>query len=172
VVHHQDRNLPRRRADLYAKCVRVLVEHWRKEMRELQKVSGFDPEAAEGVLSTVAWWLHGQESRTSQTVEELGAVATKSLADLAPGAGLGRDGVEFIRRMRDESGILAMWGAGQCGFLHLTFQEYLAGFHAAREGLAEALVQHVGTSWWREVILVAVAVGSRDFARKFFAALV
>ena len=172
VVHHQDRNLPRRRADLYAKCVRVLVEHWRKEMRELQEVSGFDPEAAEGVLSTVGWWLHGQESRTSQTVEELGAVATKSLADLAPGAGLGRDGVEFIRRMRDESGILAMWGAGQCGFLHLTFQEYLAGFHAAREGLAEALVQHVGTSWWREVILVAVAVGSRDFARKFFAALV
>ncbi len=27
VVHHQDRNLPRRRADLYARCVRVLVEH-------------------------------------------------------------------------------------------------------------------------------------------------
>ena len=171
MVHHQDRNLPRRRADLYAKCVRVLVEHWRKEMRDLQQVSSFDPEAAEGILSSVAWWLHEKENRTSQTLEELGSVATKALADLASGAGLGRDGTEFIRRMRDESGILAMWNAGQCGFLHLIFQEYLAGLHAAREGQAEVLVQHVGASWWREVILVAVAIGSRDFARKFFTAL-
>jgi hypothetical protein len=171
VVHHQDRNLPRRRADLYAKCVRVLVEHWRKEMRDLQQVSGFDAEAAEGVLSSVAWWLHEKENRTSQTLEELGTVAARALADLAPGARLGRDGVEFIRRMHDESGILAMWSAGQCGFLHLTFQEYLAGLHAAREDRAEALVRHVGASWWREVILVAVAIGSRDFAQKFFTAL-
>ncbi len=171
VVHHQDRNLPRRRADLYAKCVRVLVEHWRKEMLDLQQVSGFVPEAAEGVLSSVAWWLHEKENRTSLTIEELGAVADRALADLAPAAGLGRNGVEFIRRMRDESGILAMWCAGQCGFLHLTFQEYLAGLYAAREGRAESLVQHVGKSWWREVILVAVAVGSRDFAQKFFTAL-
>jgi formylglycine-generating enzyme required for sulfatase activity len=171
VVHHQDRNLPRRRADLYAKCVRVLVEHWRKEMRDLQLISAFDPEAAEGVLASVAWWLHAQENRTSQTIEELGPVATQALADLAPGAGLGRDGAEFIRRMRDESGILTMWNAGQCGFLHLTFQEYLAGLHAAREGLAEALVRHLRQSWWREVILVAVAIGSRDFAQKFFTEL-
>jgi len=171
VVHHQDRNLPRRRADLYAKCVRVLVEHWRQEMRESQGVAGFDPEGAEGVLATVAWWLHAEEGRTSRTLAELGEVAAKALADVAPSANLGQDGVEFIRRMRDESGILAMWGAGQCGFLHLTFQEYLAGWHAAREGQAEALVKQVGQSWWREAILVAVAVGSRDFSQKFFAAL-
>jgi formylglycine-generating enzyme required for sulfatase activity len=101
VVHHQDRNLPHRRADLYAKCVRVLVEHWRKEVLENQGVAGFDPEAAEGVLSSLAWWLHEQENRTSQTVEELGAAAGKALADLAPGAKLGRDGVEFIKRMRE-----------------------------------------------------------------------
>lgn len=171
VVHHQDRNLPRRRADLYAKCVRVLVEHWRKEVMENQGVAGFDPEAAEGVLSSVAWWLHEKEGRTSLTVEELGPVASKALGDLAPGANLGRDGMEFIRRMRDESGIMAMWSAGQCGFLHLTFQEYLAGLHAAREGRAEELVKHIGASWWREVILVAVAVGAREFSKKFFTEL-
>jgi formylglycine-generating enzyme required for sulfatase activity len=171
VVHHQDRNLPRRRADLYAKCVRVLVEHWRKEMRDLQQIADYDPEAAEGVLASAAWWLHEKEGRTSLTVEELGAVAAKALGDLAPGAGLGRDGEAFIRRMRDESGILAMWSAGQCGFLHLTFQEYLAGLHAAREGKARELVQHIGKSWWREVILVAVAVGAREFALKFFTEL-
>jgi formylglycine-generating enzyme required for sulfatase activity/predicted phosphodiesterase len=172
VVHHQDRNLPRRRADLYARCVRVLVEHWRKEVRDLQEISGYDPEAAEAVLAALAWWLQEKEVRMTMTAEELGVVATKALADLAPGAGLGRDGEAFIKRMRDESGILAMWSAGQCGFLHLTFQEYLAGLHAAREDRAEELVKHVGQSWWREVILVAAAIGSREFALKFFAALV
>jgi formylglycine-generating enzyme required for sulfatase activity len=65
-----------------------------------------------------------------------------------------------------------MWSVGQCGFLHLTFQEYLAGLYAAREGRATELIQYLGQSWWREVILVAVAVGSRDFALKFFAALI
>lgn len=65
-----------------------------------------------------------------------------------------------------------MWSAGQCGFLHLTFQEYLAGLHAAREGKAQELVKQVGKSWWREVILVGAAIGSKDFATKFFTALV
>jgi formylglycine-generating enzyme required for sulfatase activity len=148
-----------------------LVEHWRKGLWQDQAISPYDPEAAEAVLAAVAWWLHGEKNRTTQTVEELGAVATQALADLGPGAGLGRDGVGFIGRMRDQSGILAMWSAGQCGFLHLTFQEYLAGLHAARENRAEELVKNIGASWWREVILVAIAIGSRDFAQKFFAAL-
>jgi formylglycine-generating enzyme required for sulfatase activity len=52
------------------------------------------------------------------------------------------------------------------------FQEYLAGLYAAREGRADELVRQVGKSWWREVILVAAAIGSREFALKFFTALV
>jgi len=172
LVHHQDHNLPRRRADLYARCVRVLMEHWRKELWKAQGISGFDPEAAEGVLASVAWWLHEQEGRITHSVTELGAVASKALADLAPGAALGRDGEAFIRRMRDESGVLAMWSAGQCGFLHLTFQEYLSGLHAAREGKVDELAGQAGKSWWREVILVAAALGSREFAQRFFSGLV
>ncbi len=171
VMHYQDRNLPRRRAELYARGVRVLVEHWRQEVLENQGAADFDPEVAESVLASVAWRLHEQADCTSQTVEELGAVAGRALAEVAPGAGLGRDGAEFIRRMRDQSGILVMESASQCGFRHRAFQEYLAGLHGAREGRAEALVRQVGKRWWREVILVAVAVGSRDFVKQFFGAM-
>jgi len=56
--------------------------------------------------------------------------------------------------------------------LHLTFQEYLAGLHAACEGKAGELVKQVGKSWWRETILIAAAIGSKDFATRFFTALV
>lgn len=171
LVHHQDHNLPRRRADLYARCVRVLLEHWTKERQVAQGVAAYDAAAAEGVLANVAWSLHGEDKRITLTVEELGKEAALALAELSPSACLGRDGEAFIRRMRDENGVLAMWSAGQCGFLHLSFQEYLAGLHAAREGKVYELVKEIGKSWWREVILVAVALGSRDFALKFFSAL-
>ncbi|MCC7373429.1 MAG: formylglycine-generating enzyme family protein [Verrucomicrobiales bacterium] len=120
------------------------------------------------MLGSLAWWLHEEENRTSATVGELGVEAGRTLVEVSASSGLGRDGEAFVRRMRDESGILAMSGSGRCGFLHLTFQEYLAGTHAAREGLAGTLAKRMGSSWWREVILVALAVGSRAFAKEFF----
>jgi formylglycine-generating enzyme required for sulfatase activity/predicted phosphodiesterase len=171
VVHHEDRNLPRKRADLYGKCVRVLLEHWRKDVRDRQGLGPFDPVAAEAVLGTVAWWMHGQEGRITAALPELGKVAEKALADVGGSAGLGRDGEKFIERMRDESGILAMWGAGQCGYLHLTFQEFLAGLHAAKESRAEELAEQFGKSWWREATLLALAIGSKDYAQTFFTAV-
>ena len=54
--------------------------------------------------------------------------------------------------------IVVMHGPGRCGFLHLTFQEYLAAAHATREGLAEALAKELGRPWWREMILLALAL--------------
>ena len=171
VVHHENHNLPRRRADLYARCVRVLVEHWRQAVREAAGIAPFEPKAAESVLGSVAWWLHGTENRTTETVAALGAEATKALVDIAASAGLGRDGTVFIERMRDESGILAPYGDGQTGFLHLTFQEYLAGAHAAQEGRVAKLAETFGRSWWREATLMAVALGSKAFAQEFFTAV-
>jgi hypothetical protein len=54
------------------------------------------------------------------------------LAQVAPSSGLGRDGHAFVERMRDEAGILAMEGEGHCGFLHLSFQDKLAGRNIAQ----------------------------------------
>ena len=171
VVHHENHNLPRRRADLYARCVRVLVEHWRQELRAVAGLAPFDPEAAESVLAALAWWLHGEENRVTETLPRLGDEAARALQDLSADSGLGTDGKKFVDRMCDDSGILASFGGGQTGFLHLTFQEYLAGAHAAREGRHLELVARFGNSWWREATLIAVALGSKAFAQAFFAAL-
>lgn len=171
LVHHDDHSLPRKRVDVYARCVRVLLESWRKDLQTVWGSSTFDAGAAEGVLGSLAWWLHGEENRTSGTVPELADQSKLALAEVSVSSGLGRDGEAFVKRMRDESGILAMWGSGRCGFLHLTFQEYLAGLHAAREGHAAILVERMGSSWWREVLLVALAMGSRTFALAFFEGL-
>jgi len=72
--------------------------------------------------------------------------------------------------MRDESGILVNASPGCCSFLHLTFQEYLAATHAVEECLAGELVKRLDKSWWREVILLALARANGPFAKEFFAA--
>ena len=134
IVFHEERKLPTGRAELYAHCVRVLLEYWRQDIYESgtdTKLKGYDADAAQSVLARVAWWMHQQQDRTAAPVDELAREAERGLTQVAASSGLPRDGRAFLQRMRDEAGILAMEGEGRCGFLHLSFQEYLAAEYAA-----------------------------------------
>ncbi|MBF8276380.1 MAG: hypothetical protein HW390_1453 [Candidatus Brocadiaceae bacterium] len=68
LVHRFRADLPKKRAQLYDECVKVLLEHWRKA-KELT----VDVGAQNGtrVLQPVALWLHGQEGRTRAKGSEL-----------------------------------------------------------------------------------------------------
>jgi formylglycine-generating enzyme required for sulfatase activity len=172
IVFHQERQLPTRRAELYAHCVRVLLEHWRRERYQSDQGAEpetFDAEAAQSVLARVAWWMHQEQDRTSAPLDEMAAEATKALAAVSAKSGLGADGRAFLERMRNETGILAMAGDGdgKCGFLHLSFQEYLAAEHAAAEGLAKELASRAMESWFREAALLSLRQ-SRPFCEEFF----
>jgi hypothetical protein len=73
---------------------------------------------------------------------------------------------DFLRAVRDESGLLTGWGQEQYGFMHLGFQEYLAASEIRRchsEGNLDVLAElatHFGQSWWQEVILMLLAQGN------------
>jgi formylglycine-generating enzyme required for sulfatase activity len=185
LVYHQEHSLPRGRAALYEKCVTVLLESWRKGLYDRQRAKTYDPRAAQRVLAQLAWWMHcqgeGEAGRKDEReedrrgspsagIKEMAEAVAKPLAETAQGAGLGRDGQRFIERMRDESGILVTAKPGCCSFLHLTFQEYLAATHAVEEGRSRELVERLDKSWWREVILLALARANGPFAKEFFAA--
>ena len=167
IVFQQERNLPTGRAELYAHCVKVLLEHWRRGLYAV-----YDPKGAQSVLARIAWWMHQQQDRTSAPLGDLIVQAERGLADVAESSGLGRDGDEFIRRMREEAGILALSGdgSGHCGFLHLSFQEYLAAEYAATENQAPFLARHASESWWREVALLSLR-SSRSYCESFFRGL-
>ena len=52
------RKLPTGRAELYAHCVRVLLEYWRRDLYASELGTGlqaYDAEAAQAVLARVAW---------------------------------------------------------------------------------------------------------------------
>ncbi|MBS0205591.1 MAG: NACHT domain-containing protein, partial [Planctomycetes bacterium] len=171
VFHDQQQDLPRDRAALYEECVGVLLQHWRREVYELElgrAVPPFDADAAQSVLARVAWWMHGEQNRTAATMEDLAAEAQRGLAEVAPVCGLGHDGAAFIQRMKDESGILAGDNDGRCGFLHLGFQEFLAADYAAREVLGRDLASKATESWWIEVALLALSRPVPLFFKSFF----
>jgi formylglycine-generating enzyme required for sulfatase activity len=170
IVFHEERKLPAGRAELYAHCVRVLLEYWRRDLYTPDANTTLKPynaEAAQAVLARVAWWLHGEQDRTAAPFDELAVEAAKGLADVAESSGLGRDGTAFLERMRDEAGIVAGEGGGRYGFLHLSFQEFLAADHAANEGKATELAPNAGRSWWREVALLSLR-RSRPYCETFF----
>ena len=176
VVYHEEHSLPTKRAELYQHCVRVLLGLWRKEVFETQlnkpSAQPLNIEAAQAVLGRLAWWMHQQEQRTTAPLTELEKQATEGLRLVASSAELGSDGQQFIKRMREESGILAMGGEGRghVGFLHLSFQEFLAAHHASRAGLAKELAEKAGSSWWREATLLSLRQ-SAQFCNDFFSCL-
>ena len=119
IVFHEERKLPTGRAELYAHCVRVLLEYWRRDVYKSDlgtQLKAYDAEAAQAVLARVAWWMHQQQDRTAAPLDELAEEAAKGLAEVSPSSGLGRDARGFLERMRDEAGILAMEGEGRAGF--------------------------------------------------------
>jgi formylglycine-generating enzyme required for sulfatase activity len=64
--------------------------------------------------------------------------------------------------VREHAGLLLERGPGEYGFIHLTFEEYLAGMAIALRGqgdcrpIVDYLSAHVGDAAWREVSLLAV----------------
>jgi len=172
LVYHEDSSLPRSRVRLYERCVKVLLETWRQQVyTQLGKGRPYSPDAARQVLASVAWWMHEQKDRRTVPLTDMEKTASSELP-LYPNSGLGGDGREFIRLMREESGIVAASGAGFVEFLHLTFQEYLAALHAVQRGRAAELAGRISESWWQEVILLALAQCTAAFSESFFAALV
>ncbi len=174
IVFHEDTKLPRERADVYKQCVRVLLDSWRRERlpeSERSESTGFDAGAAKAVLARVAWWMHQEQGRTEAPLAELAKEAKSALEGIAASCGLGLDGAAFLERMRDETGILAMVGDGDCGFLHLSFQEYLAAEFAQTNGKGVFLGRRVAASWWQEVALLSLRQDAAAYGEDFFRAM-
>ena len=70
---------------------------------------------------------------------------------------------EFLRAIRDQSGLLTGWDQDSYGFMHLGFQEYLAAGEIRRRAFSEPsvlkeLASRFGQSWWLEVTLLLLAM--------------
>ena len=166
LVHHNGKQLPKRRVELYRECLVVLLELWRNAIGLKMEISARE---AQQLLQPVAWWL-----QVSQRRDALFADMAAHMA--APLRHLGRDPQDAARLLatfRDRSGVLVSLGQGAHSFLHLSLQEYLAACHVQNHPeLLEELARHFGNSWWREVTLLVVALDNPSRFEPLMAALI
>ncbi len=157
LVHHNTQaQLPEQRVRLYQIAVENLVEVWRE--------TGLKEDEVIHILAPVAAHIHSQSSTGLIPEPELKQLVTKHFAhyhhldphQLPPDLA-GRI-EQFIHTVREQVGLLAARGDYLYGFLHLTFQEYLAARYLVRdrERALERIQDKISDPRWREPILLAL----------------
>jgi formylglycine-generating enzyme required for sulfatase activity len=163
VMKRQGWPLYERRAELYQTYIETLLRNWNL-VRSLAGRSSRDLDLAGTlkVLAPLALWMH-------ETSPEVGLVNEWDLYLKLERIFRERGFAEpeeatrhFLEDVRDHAALLVERGGRQYGFIHLTFQEYLAAVALAQKGQQEigpvidALAAHVGDPAWREVSLLTI----------------
>ena len=163
LMKRQGVTLPERRVELYQRYVETLLKHWNLA-RSLGRPLTRDLDLIETlrVLAPLALWMH-------ETSQGKGLVKRKEvkrrLASLFAERGAAdpeHQAEDFLGGVPGDAGLLVERGLREYGFIHLTFQEYLAGVALAQRGqqgigpVVDALAAHVGDANWREVSRLTV----------------
>lgn len=163
LMKRQGVSLPERRVELYQTYVETLLRSWNLA-RSLSGRSGRDLDLVETlkILPALALWMH-------ETSPGVGLVKEGDLRRRLVEIYEDREHPEpekaarqFLEDVREHAALLLDRGGRQLGFIHLTFQEYLAAVALARRGqqgaglVVDALAPHLGEAAWREVILLAL----------------
>lgn len=155
--------LPERRVHLYETYVETLLKHWNLA-RSLGGRSGRDLDLVETmkILPPLALWMHRTSPgvglvREGDLLRELERIYQERKHEDPPGAAR-----HFLEDVREHTALLLDRGGRQYGFIHLTFQEYLAAVALAQKGqreieaVVDALAEHVGEAPWHEVTLLTI----------------
>jgi formylglycine-generating enzyme required for sulfatase activity len=152
LVHRYRATLPKRRVDLYAECVDVLLGHWDTAKGLLGKLDAGQKRA---VLQSLALTMQCEKRRELSRRD-----LTTRVATLLPGVGAAAvEADEFLDEVRERSGLLVETGLDTYAFSHQTFQEYLAARALVdAESRRETLLARLREPWWQETVLLYVGM--------------
>ncbi|MEM1319410.1 MAG: caspase family protein [Bacteroidota bacterium] len=163
VYRKNDSQLPPQRAALYKEALITLIETW--------KHSSLSSDEVEYVLSEVAKTIHIKYPKGIIREDEMQSLIEKSLAAFRSGgeaslpSSFTSEVVKpFIEEIRNKVGIIAPRGDKYYGFIHLTFQEYLAARFITRDKYktAGSIVQYLDNPRWKVPLLMALGHISVD----------
>ncbi|WP_129632171.1 SUMF1/EgtB/PvdO family nonheme iron enzyme [Candidatus Oscillochloris fontis] len=178
LIHNQGTRMPDRRVDLYRLCVESLAKTWNRARslsgREIDVYLGeekLDDRFVVNLLGPAALWIHTEnpggiveerdlEQRLAAILRETDGLPPRKADSLA---------ADFLRLVNRETGLLQERGHRRYGFLHLTFEEYLAA-----RGLVESDIvnpdaeihRYACDPGWREVLRLAVASATQREASR------
>lgn len=164
LMKRQGVSLPERRVQLYDQYVSTLLSTWNRARSLSGRAPGRDIDELQTIriLAPLALWMHevspgvglvGREDMRRR-LEELFLERGDSSPHQAAR--------QFLTDVRDHAALLLERGPGEYGFIHLTFEEYLAAVALALKGqgnsepIIETLSKHVGDQAWREVTLLTI----------------
>ncbi len=181
LIHHQGTRLPHRRAELYRLCVQALAETWNRARSLAGKPidlwlgdKPLDERAVVNILAPLAFWMHERQPGALIDRGNLEDTVARVLTEGAeePSDRASRLAREFVDIVRDQTGLLAEQAPDRFGFMHLTFEEYLAARHiASRRDPFHPVKPHLHDPRWREVILLSAASLEGENATAFVKAI-
>lgn len=163
LMKRQGVSLPERRAQLYETYLKTLLRTWNLarslDGRPQREVN--DSETLR-VLAPLALWMHESSPGVGLVKREK---VRRKLVEIyqqrgAPDAEAASE--RLLTDVHKYASLLLERGPGEYGFIHLTFQEYLAAVAVVQQGqqgiapIVAALTSHLGREGWREVTLLAV----------------
>ncbi|MCP4744858.1 MAG: SUMF1/EgtB/PvdO family nonheme iron enzyme [Desulfobacteraceae bacterium] len=181
LIEHEGGELPHSRAELYSECLRILSGAW-ENLRSLwknQKVEyklGNRPITYNMVVDFLGPVAFTMQDAAEKEIDEkeLEKKLTISFGRRQKDLAMAKDEAqEFIRIMRERSGLLDLAKTKTFAFLHQTFREYLAAkwlaeFADYTQELGDRLLQ----AEWREVVLLMTASFPTKEASKFIDQLI
>ncbi|PZO51652.1 MAG: histidine kinase, partial [Phormidesmis priestleyi] len=153
LIHRNGEQLPERRVKLYELAVQTLTADWQlsKKLPNMQKVLLPEGEVVE-LLAPLAYWMHEEKPSGQVTHAEVIQQLAPRLADLrgeeAESSEIVRAVEEFLRRVRETTGLFVERSPDVYGFMHLTFEEYFAAREIADKDPDEML--ETIQRWWNE----------------------
>jgi formylglycine-generating enzyme required for sulfatase activity/class 3 adenylate cyclase len=182
LIHYQNVRLPERRVELYRLAVEALAESWNRARslggRAIDLYLGdrrLDARFVVNVLGRVALWIHANQpgGLVEQRALEAKLAETLCVQEGVSDARARELAHAFLDLVRRGSGLLQERGLGLYGFLHLTFEEYLAARAIAdlEPDPTVGLLEHWHDAAWREVVLLAVCSSGPTQATRLVDAL-
>ncbi len=148
IVHRTKAVLPKERHKLYEESIKVMVELWHISNKRLDLNFTFENSISH--LSSIAVYLMKNNTRELTEVE-----IKKNLPSLIEGKPV----ESFLNEMILKSGLIYS-SEGKYGFLHLTFQEYLAARYFERSVNQNAILEYIDKDFWIETIRLFVNIGN------------
>ncbi len=164
VMKRQGVTLPERRVELYDQYVRTMLSTWNKARSMTGRAVGRDLDVVETVrlLAPLALWMHNVSPGVGLVKREDLLRELRCLYEARGEENTEKKARDFLADVHEHTALLLERGPGEYGFIHLTFEEYLAGVGMALQAegqpdvIFEQIKDHVGNPAWREVALLAV----------------
>nr|BAL53191.1 signal transduction protein [uncultured Chloroflexota bacterium] len=165
LMKRQGVTLPERRVQLYDEHIKTLLSTWNRARSLSGRAPGreLDEIQTVRVLAPLALWMHQVNPgmglvRAEEIRRKLEQIFYEQ-GEINPALAAR----QFLQDVRDHAALLVERGPGEYGFIHLTFEEYLAAVAIALHGqgsaqpVIEMIQPYIGEQSWREVLLLTIA---------------